>query len=678
MAEGAHYPKCFDPYLRYAISTDFKNFEFFDEEKGFRLFFLVEFFQAALAKEFVDNLNKALSASYPKLPMPFVYLGPADDSTPYSTMGGRTVAVTAATPGSAVFDLWEKYVSKVELSLPLKPGPIPLEHKELALTKRWQVGKEPPGKLLLGILDDGCPFAAGQFLRAISPASTRVRAIWDQNQDKQPAHINDSAGNPCVFGEQLLDFNYGLEYQRDFAMSTGAPRQMGIDEWISLHLTPAKSIDEDRCYADVPFPSLAFRETHGAHVMDVFAGRIPTSSRIGPTQPNKDRRDPPSWAVGTDPASSVDAVFVQFPESGILDATGVWLKGYVLDGIRYILSFAGPNTEHVIINISYGPTTGPHDGTAALEAGLSALVAYYDGTTNKPKLDIFLAAGNAYLSDGHVSFVGSKGQPDTIRWTWRLLPDNPVLCFSEVWMDSTQAVNVTVSLTPPGGGAPLQIIPIAYGNQNTMWRLEVQPTLIAPGINPAPHGDYTITVSGIGEGAQVDAYVARTDPNLGVISLAKSSCFVDPSWEQTRAAEADCIYVNGEFDNTGSLISRYGTLNGIATESANVSSVHVAGGAMLAIPGRKSPYSSAGPARGHPQPGRVGPDYALYCDDSYALEGVRAGGTRSGVVFRLIGTSAAAPQLARLIADSATLHLDYPTGSLQEEEQRGQGNLEPP
>jgi hypothetical protein len=48
------------------------------------------------------------------------------------------------------------------------------------------------------------------------------------------------------------------------------------------------------------------------------------------------------------------------------------------------------------------------------------------------------------------------------------------------------------------------------------------------------------------------------------------------------------------------------------------------------------------------------------------------------VVFRLIGTSAAAPQLARLIADSATLHLDYPTGSLQEEEQRGQGNLEPP
>jgi len=61
----------------------------------------------------------------------------------------------------------------------------------------------------------------------------------------------------------------------------------------------------------------------------------------------------------------------------------------VLDGINYILSFADPaKTERVIINLSYGPTTGPHDGTAALEAALWALVTYYDGVTNKPKLEI--------------------------------------------------------------------------------------------------------------------------------------------------------------------------------------------------------------------------------------------------------------------------------------------------
>jgi hypothetical protein len=675
MHKGAHYPKCFDPYLRFAISTDFKNFEFFDESKGFRLFFLVEFIHAKQATEFADNMNKALSASHPKLPRRFVELGPSSDSTPYFTMSARTPAVTTATPGSTVFDLWERYVARVELSLPLKLTNEAAVRKDIAVAKRWDHGKEPPGEVLLGILDDGCPFAAAQFLRATSPASTRVRGIWDQNRDKRPGHINDSAGNPCVFGQPLFDFNYGLEYWRDVPPPPSAPRQMGIDEWISRHLTPAGSIDEEHCYADAFFDSLAFRESHGAHVMDVLAGRVPTSSRIGPTQPNRDRRDPPSWAPGTDPASSADLVFVQFPESGILDSTGVWLKGYVLDGIRYILSFAGPNTQRVIINISYGPTTNPHDGTAPLETGLSALVAYYDGVINKPKLDIFLAAGNAYLTEGHVSFVRAQGQPDSIQWTWRLLPDNPVLCFCEVWMTNAQAGNVTVTLTPPGG-APQPISPIVVSNQNTMWQLDVQPTLVAPGPNPAPHGDYTITVSGIGVGAQVDAYVARTDPNLGVISLAKHSYFVDPNWEQTQSASAGCIYVDGEFDKTGSLISRYGTLNGIAT--ANVPSVHVAGGAMLEIAGRKSPYASAGPTRGDPLIHRVGPDYALYCDDSYALEGVRGGGTRSGAVFRLIGTSAAAPQLARLIADLTALHIDYPTATLQEEEQRGQGNVEPP
>ena len=40
-----------------------------------------------------------------------------------------------------------------------------------------------------------------------------------------------------------------------------------------------------------------------------------------------------------------------------------------------------PNiTKNVIINLSYGPTTGPHDGTAELETALTELVAEYDGS----------------------------------------------------------------------------------------------------------------------------------------------------------------------------------------------------------------------------------------------------------------------------------------------------------
>jgi len=181
-----------------------------------------------------------------------------------------------------------------------------------------------------------------------------------------------------------------------------------------------------------------------------------------------------------------------------------------------------------------------------------------------------------------------------------------------------------------------------------------------------------------GRGAQVDAYVARTDPNLGVISLAKHSHFVDPRWQQSRSASADCIYVDGEFDISGSLISRVGTLNGIGT--AKGADVHVAGGDMLAEPdGRKSPCASAGPSRGaSPNTGRLGPDFAPYCDQSYALEGVRAGGTRSAVAFRLVGTSAAAPQLARRIANPPLPAPKSPRATLQDKEERGGGNIEPP
>jgi hypothetical protein len=651
MRKGNSYPSCFDPYLRYAISTGFKNFDFF-KEPHFKLFFLVEFKPTAPETDpeaaFKDEMKAA--------GVDDIRFGPSNYIL-YRTLHTSTAAVLKRTARR----IWDKYFSRVELSLPLLPSLIP----------KRRLGKpvhpKSRGRLLIGVLDDGCPFAATQFLKnpVNAPPSTRVLAIWDQNQGKTPVHL----GGGYKFGETLSNFNYGLEYTRHTAGS-----QIGLDDWMQRHLTPSGTIDEDHCYADADFIGLRFRESHGAPVTDIVAGAIPTSSRIGPTKPGHDHRNPPSWHVGTDPASRADVVFVQFPESGILDATGVWLKAYVLDGIQYILSFAGPGTENVIVNLSYGPTTGPHDGTATLEQALSALVAYYDGVNNKPKLDIFLAAGNSYLTDGHVAHIRRRGQGRDIEWTWRLLPDNPVLCFSEIWMTSAQASGVIVTLKPPGG-APVQISPTQWGT-NTIWLLNVGPTLVAPGNDPAPHGDYTIKVARLDEGAQVDAYVARTDPNLGVISQAKRSYFVDPYWEQSRSASADCIYAHGEFDISGSLISRYGTLNGIAT--AEVPGVHVAGGDMLEIPGRKSPYASAGPARGNPATRRTGPDFAMYCDESYALEGVRAGGTRSGAVFRLIGTSAAAPQLARWAAEpplpAATDVPSTPRGK----EQRGGGDIEPP
>ena len=62
-------------------------------------------------------------------------------------------------------------------------------------------------------------------------------------------------------------------------------------------------------------------------------------------------------------------------------------QGVCFRAIQYILSYADPNkTEHVVINLSYGPTTGPHDGTAELETLLTAFVEKFDGTKGSPSL----------------------------------------------------------------------------------------------------------------------------------------------------------------------------------------------------------------------------------------------------------------------------------------------------
>lgn len=664
-------PECFDPYLRYAIATNFENFELFDAE-DLSLFFLVEF-KPDMDVEHFQTRMKEFDAEF----------GPDDEDSRHATLRIRKAAVLARD----TFETWDEIFSSVELSLPLKAA-AEQSFKRRGLVKRWSEGKEESGSLLIGVLDDGCPFAAAQFLKGSASSagiSTRVRGIWDQNPGKQPIKVKDGNGDPCLFGKIPADFRYGLEFHRNFATPVGAPRQMGLDEWINLHKTLEDTIDEEGCYREAGFTRLMQRQSHGAHVMDVFAGRVPTSSRIGPSGPGQDRRDPPNWKPGTDPASSADLVFVQFRDSSIRDATGVWLKAYVFQGIQYILSFVDPiKTRKVVINLSYGPTTGPHNGTAPLEAALTAFVTKYNGTPDKPRLEIVLAAGNAYLSDGHVAAVGSATQPD-VEWTWRLPPDNAVLCFAEIWMKKADASGVTVTLTSPSGivfvptppplpGPPIPQagvdVPIPRGN-DSMWRLQVDRTVIARNIAAAEHGDWKIKVTGLRANAKLHAYVARSDPNMGVRTGAKRSYFIDHKWEMSRSAAADCIYANGEFDTTGSLVRRHGTLNGIAT--ANVTRVHVAGGYIRAN-GRKSRYSTAGPARGGL---RVGPDFALPCDESQALGGIRAGGNRSGAVFRLEGTSAAAPQLARWVADTAIPPpTDVPATPL-EKEKRGQGNLRP-
>ena len=116
-----HLPSCFDPYLRYAISTDFSNFQFVDEkhkffdEKNFKLFLFVELKQAELVAVFEQEMTDPHYAS--EFGAEF---GPNVGHTRYATLRCRKAAVTDL----HALRLWREYVSRVELSLPVKPTSI--------------------------------------------------------------------------------------------------------------------------------------------------------------------------------------------------------------------------------------------------------------------------------------------------------------------------------------------------------------------------------------------------------------------------------------------------------------------------------------------------------------------------------------------------------------------------
>ncbi len=566
---------------------------------------------------------------------------------------------------------WDAYAHRAELTLPL-----PVALTGAATTLRDTDRPYTEGKVLLGVIDDGCPFANWRFRNG---QGTRVLAIWDQNQ-RNPVTIASPTG-PQSFGRVPSDFSSaGLEFWRE-SVVLGGMLTLGLDAWIARH-THHGQVNEDGCYAEGGFnhrvptagvpPGLtrmAGLASHGSHVMDLASGRVPLSSRLA-----RAGGPPPSWAPDTDVASQSDIVFVQIPETGVRDATGQWLQWSIVDGIEYIVSCAKPDhTKKVVVAISYGPTTGPHDGSSSLEQALCRLCNHYDGSGGRVELTIVLPAGNTWLTQNHVAFE-SAGPSAVTAWQWQVPPDNPVSSIAEVWL-SGSAAGVTVTLQPPPGasGVGATVMPPAGGQ--THWLLTLPPTRpTASDPQPAAHGIWTITVSGVAAGAQVHAYLARTDPNFGARTGAKASRFIDPEWERTQAAAAAHRYSNGMFDLGPSLVSREGTLNGMATNLHP--RILVAAGWVLGN-GQKAAYSSEGPARGTP-PGRTGPDWALPTDETRIATGVPGAGNRGGAVFRLVGTSSAAPQLARHVANGFLPVSPVPPTPASWPQARGNGNLSAP
>jgi hypothetical protein len=99
------------------------------------------------------------------------------------------------------------------------------------------------------------------------------------------------------------------------------------------------------------------------------------------------------------------------------------------------------------------------------------------------------------------------------------------------------------------------------------------------------------------------------------------------------------------------LIRRSGTFNSIASgaKTLSVGGVRLSDGSWAHYSPRKPDPDATRPTR----PGVVKvPDTEAYSDENPILVGVKAAGTRSGGVVRLVGTSDAAPQVTRRVLNA--------------------------
>lgn len=484
---------------------------------------------------------------------------------------------------------------------------------------------------VIGLIDGGLAFANANFLRG---GKARTRYFW--RQDKEGA------------GSTPAELGYGHE------LTAGDINQaMQQNTYDGL-------VDEAAVYEQFKMGmELNKRLNHGTHVLDIACGpRIVLDQIAGvPPSPNA----PPSWEPADDDASRCDIVAVQLDWDTVVDTSGGSMNVHIMDGLMYILARCAPATK-VAVNLSWGTLAGPHDGSSVLEAAMDQLIALRTGP-----LQIILAAGNSYQSRTHANVTLSKGEHVTLHW--RGQPGDLTQNFLELWIPSG-AHGIEVQLTPPGqtslppftwgksgtwnasNGKPLcaLIYPksVALGANGTCALIAVSPTFsFDKSTSTAPSGVWEIKITNTRAGkVTVDAYVERDDQIIGVQTGARQSHFEDQWYDTSGNPDA---FV--DHPDNPSLIRRSGSFNSIATgaKTVSVGGVRVAGPMWAKYSPRKPDPDASRPER----PGVVKmPATQAYSDENPVLLGLKAAGTRSGGVARLVGTSDAAPQITRKVLNA--------------------------
>lgn len=523
---------------------------------------------------------------------------------------------------------------------------------------------------IIAIIDDAIPFAH-RNLRKANGRESRVEYCWLQS-----ARAEQDAGSDSVL--------FGREFTRS-----------DIDRLIG------ECPDEDTLYAKAGAvdaqpqlgAALDRHVSHGSHVTDLAAGFDPSKLET--------------------PMEEIRIVTVQLPNTIAWDTSGFGKDMYMLAAFHYIFdradrlaeAYYGRNTNGklnrmvpLVVNFSYGFSGGPHDATVSGYAGIrrgieleEAINEMVEARRQTAPTAVVMPSGNTFSDQLHANLVASRfeetGGAGVLKW--RLQPNDRTPSYLEIWFpDETQPGDFEVVVEQPNGrrsrilvsakqrdtGDPMSVVRLS-ANEDTpsigqlsvdlfrhnRWRclIAVAPTEPEPRtardgsvtrLAAASAGVWTISVTriaGIAPTEPVLCWIQRdADPDL-FRSGSRQSYFDLPDHQQFAD---DGSLVNE--DANGSAIRRFGSISGLVTGRTITAVSGFRGtarnGFQLSV-GVPADYASAGPVVPQGSFSKAVAVSAL-TDVSNTTPGILAAGTRSGAYGRVVGTSTAAPQVARVLA----------------------------
>ncbi len=491
-------------------------------------------------------------------------------------------------------------------------------------------------QVAIGVIDDGLAFAHERFRRR-NRKESRIERLWIQEMER----FSDT--DTVVFGTDYTNVEIGG------LLSKFVPKSKPADV----------PIDDTEVYRKNNFlklnsahpSSLVYHQTHGAHVMDLACGLDPES----------DDKKRPIFAV-------------QLPQPITAETSGITLGSYALQALRQIFNWADSyyydsardvfSPIPLVVNFSYGITAGPKDGSLPLVQEIDRLLKERKGRIDTA---VVMPAGNGYDSRTTARMCLSKCTEQSIEWI--IHPDDKTESYLEIWLKAGEydpaACPVTIVVTPPLGTAGPSTMPgngfsqtmllnnkrvcAVYYDLNEQSNGSQRPRIFiainrtnsrdirCDDFGAAPSGRWKITLENTSSERPIETelYIQRDDSLVGFELEGRQSFF-----DHEAAFERD--KKTGAYTSIGkSPITNKGTLNAIGGGEPLL--VGAADGSKNCFP---TPYTASGPTSLD-----CGPFASAICEEGKAFPGIYAAGSRSGYKVALQGTSMAAPQLARAIAD---------------------------